>query len=138
VRAIAACVVGDDLPTALDRRPRRARHGTSDLEPGTDSPAAADGDAMPDSLVPRDHAEAVALFRAQVIGALTRSALDHGELAAEIRKLAERRYRPPGHRATKCYGASTLERWYSAEPTIMRSVGRSMVQPDRVRRPDSA
>lgn len=69
---------------------------------------------MPDSLVPRDHAEAVALFRAQVIGALTRSALDRGELAAELRKLAERKYRPPGHRATKCFGTSTLERWYYA------------------------
>jgi putative transposase len=69
---------------------------------------------MSDSLVPRDHAEAVALFRAQVIGALARSQLDHGELAAELRKLAERKYRPPGRRTTKQYGASTLERWVYA------------------------
>src|SRR5215475_5939968 len=69
---------------------------------------------MSDSLVPRDHAEAVALFRAQVIGALARSQLDHGELAAELRKLAERKYRPPGRRATKQYGVSTLERWVYA------------------------
>ena len=69
---------------------------------------------MSDSLVPRDRAEATALFRAQVIGALTRSALSRGELAAELRKLAERKYRPPGSRATKCYGVSTLERWYYA------------------------
>jgi transposase InsO family protein len=69
---------------------------------------------MSDSLVPRDHAEAVALFRAQVIGALTRSALSRGELAAELRKLAERKYRPPGRRATKQFGVSTLERWYYA------------------------
>jgi putative transposase len=66
------------------------------------------------SLVPRDHAEAVALFRAQVIGALTRSELDHGELAAELRRLAEHKYRPPGRRATKQFGVSTLERWYYA------------------------
>jgi putative transposase len=66
------------------------------------------------SLVPRDHAEEVALFRAEVIGALARSELSHGELAAELRKLAERKYRPPGRRATKCYGASTLERWFYA------------------------
>lgn len=64
------------------------------------------------SLVPRDHAEAVALFRAEIIGALARSELSHGELAAEIRKLAARKYRPPGRRATKQYGVSTLERWY--------------------------
>ncbi|HWU87880.1 MAG TPA: hypothetical protein VN253_11425 [Kofleriaceae bacterium] len=51
---------------------------------------------MPNSLVPRDYAEAVALFR------------------AELRKLAERKYWPPGRRATKRFGASTLERWYYA------------------------
>jgi transposase InsO family protein len=69
---------------------------------------------MSDLLVPRDHAEQVALFRAQIIGPLVRSQLDHGELAAEIRKLAERKYRPPGGRATKRYGVSTFERWYYA------------------------
>ena len=81
---------------------------------------------MPDSLVPRDHAEAVALFRAQVIGALTRRDLDHGQLAAELRQLAERRYRPPGRRATKCFGASTLERWYYA----YRRGGLDALRPD--------
>jgi putative transposase len=81
---------------------------------------------MSDSLVPRDHAESVALFRAQVIGALTRSTLDRGELAAEIRKLAERRYRPPGRRATRCFGASTLERWYYA----YRRGGLEALRPD--------
>jgi hypothetical protein len=39
-----------------------------------------------DLLRPRDHTEAVALFRAQVIGALTRRELTRGELAAEIPK----------------------------------------------------
>lgn len=81
---------------------------------------------MSDPLVPRDHAEAVALFRAQVIGALTRSALSRGELAAELRKLAARKYRPPGHRVTKCYGASTLERWYYA----YRRGGLEALRPD--------
>jgi transposase InsO family protein len=66
------------------------------------------------ALVPRDHQEAVALFRASVIGALARSELSHGELAAEIRKLAQRAWRSPGRRATKRYGESTLERWYYA------------------------
>lgn len=67
-----------------------------------------------DPLRPRNHAEAVALFRAEVVGALVRRELSRGDLAIEIRKLAEVRYRPPGRRATKCYGPSTLERWYYA------------------------
>ena len=67
-----------------------------------------------DVLRPRDHAEEVALFRAEVIGALARRELSHGELAAEIRKLAKLRFRPPGRRATKVYGASTLQRWLYA------------------------
>ena len=81
---------------------------------------------MSDSLVPRDHAEAVALFRAQVIGALTRSTLSRGELAAELRTLAARKYRPPRSRATKCYGVSTLERWYYA----YRHGGLAALRPD--------
>lgn len=78
------------------------------------------------SLVPRDHAEAVALFRAEIIGALARSELSHGELAAQIRKLAERKFRPPGRRATKQFGASTLERWYYA----YRRGGLAALRPD--------
>lgn len=78
------------------------------------------------SLVPRDHHEAVALFRAGVIGALARSELSRGELAAELRKLAERKWRPPGRRATKTYGASTLERWYYA----YRRGGLDALRPD--------
>ncbi len=63
---------------------------------------------------PRDHAEAVALFRAQIIGALTRRDLDRGELAAALRALAAERYRPPGSTTTRQFGASTLERWFYA------------------------
>ena len=67
-----------------------------------------------DSLCPRDHAEAVALFRAKVIGALACRELVRGELAAEIRALAKLRWRPPGAKATRCIAPSTLERWYYA------------------------
>ena len=81
---------------------------------------------MSDLLVPRDHAEQVALFRAQVIGALARGHLERGELAAELRKLAERKYRPPGRRATKQYGVSTLERWIYA----YRHGGLAALRPD--------
>jgi transposase InsO family protein len=78
------------------------------------------------SLVPRDHQEAVALFRASVIGALARSELSHGELAAELRKLAEKKWRPPGRRATKQYGVSTIERWLYA----YRGGGLDALKPD--------
>lgn len=69
---------------------------------------------MPSSLRPRDHAEAIALFRAEVIGALTRRDLTRGELAAELRLLAARRFSPPGRRATATFAVSTLERWFYA------------------------
>ena len=69
---------------------------------------------MPESLTPRDHAEAVALFRAQIIGTLACRDLDRGDLAAALRALAAERYRPPGSATTRCFGASTLERWLYA------------------------
>jgi transposase InsO family protein len=69
---------------------------------------------MPHALTPRDHAEAVALFRAEIVGALARRDLDRGELAAELRTLAAKPYRPPGGTATRRFGPSTLERWLYA------------------------
>lgn len=70
---------------------------------------------MPDlPLRPRDHAEAVALFRAEVIGALSRRDLDRGELAAAFRALNHQRFRLPGSKTTRHLGISTLERWYYA------------------------
>lgn len=69
---------------------------------------------MPVALIPRDHAEAVALFRAELVGPLTRRELDRGELAAALRELAKATYRPPGRRATRRFGVSTFERWYYA------------------------
>jgi putative transposase len=84
-------------------------------QPGPVSPAEAEGDPVStDPLRPRDHAEEIALFRAEIVGSLVRRELSRGELAAEIALLAQVRYRPPGSRATKCYGASTIERWYYA------------------------
>jgi putative transposase len=62
-------------------------------------------------LKPKDHAEAVALFRSEIVGALTRRELDRGELREELGRLAQRRYRPPGAKATRKYASSTLERW---------------------------
>ncbi|MCA9633891.1 MAG: DDE-type integrase/transposase/recombinase [Myxococcales bacterium] len=64
-----------------------------------------------DELTPRDHAEAVALFRAQVIGDLAARQLDHGELAAELRERSLQRFRAPGSPVTRTYSVPTLERW---------------------------
>jgi transposase InsO family protein len=65
-----------------------------------------------DSLTPKDHAEAVALFRSEVVGALTRLDLPRGELAARLQLLSEQRFRPPGATATRTFAVPTLERWY--------------------------
>ena len=69
---------------------------------------------MTESIRPKDHAEAVALFRAQVIGPLTARDLGHGELAEELRALSERRFRPPWLDHSRTYAPATLERWYYA------------------------
>ncbi|MFO1395234.1 MAG: DDE-type integrase/transposase/recombinase [Steroidobacteraceae bacterium] len=63
-------------------------------------------------LEPKDHAEVVAIFRSEIVGALTRRELGRGELGRELAALAGRRYRPPGAQATRTYSAITLERWY--------------------------
>ena len=80
---------------------------------------------MPDALTPRDHAERVALFRAELVGALARRAFDHGELAAALRALAAAHYRPPGSTTRRRFGASTLERWLYA----YRDGGLAALQP---------
>ena len=70
---------------------------------------------MTDDLVPKDHTEAMALFRAQVIGPLLcREAGGHGELSAALRELAEQPVLPPGSVVSRHYAPSTLERWYYA------------------------
>jgi len=76
--------------------------------------ASADKDHMTDmeSLRPKDHAEEMAIFRSEIIGALTRRELDHGELRAALGELAAERYRPPQANGTRQYALSTLERWY--------------------------
>ena len=65
-----------------------------------------------DALMPKDHAEAIALFRSEVIGALSRRDLDRGELGAAIRELSCTHFRPPGCDVTRSFSVPTLERWY--------------------------
>ncbi len=68
-----------------------------------------------DELTPKDHTEAVAVFRAQVIGPLaTRADWTHGELATALRALSAQPFRPPRSERTRCYAPSTLERWLYA------------------------
>ena len=70
---------------------------------------------MSDLLKPKDRPEAVALFRAQVIGPLLcRDFGSHGQLAEAIRAIATEPVRPPGYTTSRTYGASTIERWYYA------------------------
>jgi transposase len=66
------------------------------------------------SLEPKDHAEAVAIFRAQVIGALACTNLARGELRAELRRLSKTRFRPPRSATTRRFSVPTLERWLYA------------------------
>ncbi len=63
-------------------------------------------------ITPKDRAETVALFRSEVIGALTRRDLARGELHQELVALSKQRFRPPGSKVARCFGLSTLERWY--------------------------
>ena len=65
-------------------------------------------------LTPKDHAEAVAIFRSEIVGALTRRELTRGELRAALGEIAARRFRPPDADATRGYSVATLERWYYA------------------------
>ncbi len=65
-------------------------------------------------LTPKDHAEAVAVFRASIIGALVRRELCRGDLRAAFRDLAAQRFRPPGSAVTRSFSVPTLERWYYA------------------------
>ena len=67
-----------------------------------------------DRLTPKDHAEAVALFRSEIVGALVRRELDRGELRALLRELAQERFRPPASPRTRSFSVPTLERWYYA------------------------
>src|SRR5690606_20840401 len=69
------------------------------------------------TLTPKGHAEEVALFRSEIIGALTRRELDRGELAQVLSELSQQRFRPPGANSTKTFSVATLERWYYAYKT---------------------
>jgi putative transposase len=60
----------------------------------------------------KDHAEAVAIFRAQVIAPLCVGRLGRGERAEILHALSEQTYTPPGSDTSRVYGVPTIERWF--------------------------
>ncbi len=66
------------------------------------------------SIAPTDHYEAVAIFRASVIGPVMHRDLARGQLVHELRELSEQRFRPPEAKSTRRFSVPTLERWLYA------------------------
>lgn len=69
---------------------------------------------MQEELKPKNHQEAVAVFRHGVIGALTQAQLDAGQLAGALRALSTQRFVPPKSKVARTFSVPTLERWYYA------------------------
>lgn len=68
---------------------------------------------MSDKLGPKDAAEAIAIFRAQVIGPLVCRELGRGELSAALSALSEQPHLAPSGTIRR-FSATTLERWLYA------------------------
>jgi hypothetical protein len=66
------------------------------------------------SIEPTDHYEAVAIFRASVIGPVMHRELARGQLVHELRELSGQRFRPPGANNSRTFSVPTLERWLYA------------------------
>jgi putative transposase len=64
-----------------------------------------------DKLVPKDRAERTALFRSEIVGALTRRDFNRGALRKALVELSQERFRPPDSDRTRTYSVTTLERW---------------------------
>ncbi len=87
-----------------------------------------------ESLTPKNHAEAVAVFRHGIIGALTQAEMDRGQLAAALEALSQQRFVPPRAKVSRTYSGATLERWFYAfkkrglnglKPTRRKDKGRA-------------
>jgi transposase InsO family protein len=84
---------------------------------------------MDEQLQPMSRAEEIALFRSEVIGALTRRDLSRGGLRAVLRELSQQRFRPPRCARARTFSVPTLERWYYA----YRRGGLTALHPQRRR-----
>lgn len=69
---------------------------------------------MQDPIRPKDPAEAIALYRSQIVGPLVRRALERGDLASALSELSKTRFCPPRSHGARTYSVATLERWYYA------------------------
>lgn len=67
-----------------------------------------------EKLAPKDHAEAVAIFRAQVIAPLCVSAMTRGDRTALLEDLCKKVFLAPGVPEPRRYAVATLERWLYA------------------------
>lgn len=67
-----------------------------------------------EKLGPKNHAEAVAIFRAQVIAPLCVSALSRGDRTELLKELCGKDFMAPGAAAPRQYAVATLERWLYA------------------------
>jgi putative transposase len=85
----------------------------------------------------KDHGEAMALFRSEVIGSITRMDLPRGRLTARLVEISQQRFRPPGAEATRTFAVPTLKRWYrlykkgglaavTPEPRVDKGAGRAL------------
>ncbi len=101
-----AAIPANRDPTANESRSRSNRSAAPDV--GVRGKVA----IRMENLTPKDHAEAVALFRSEIVGALTRIDLPRGALAERLEALSQQRFRPPGATATRTFAVPTLERWY--------------------------
>ena len=78
------------------------------------------------ALTPKDRAERIAIFRAQMIGAIAHREFERrGELKRELRALSRVRVTPPGAAHPRTYSVTSLERWYYA----YRSGGLAALRP---------
>jgi transposase len=64
-----------------------------------------------EAIGPKDHAEAIAIFRAQVIAPLCLGDLARGERIRLLRELSEQSFTPPRATVSRTFSATTLERW---------------------------
>lgn len=65
-------------------------------------------------LKPKDRAEAIALFRSEIIGGVARRELEHGDLEQALTELSQQRFRSPFGRGSRSFSVPTLQRWLYA------------------------
>lgn len=65
-------------------------------------------------LKPKDRAEAIALFRSEIIGGVARRELAHGDLEHALTELSQQRFHSPFSKESRNFSVPTLQRWLYA------------------------